>query len=262
MSRNTRTLAGVILVGVIVAVIALAYLWFSGGSGAPSATLSAPTLAIANAQPTDAAANSGSSAEATLEEAMTPGAMTDAVENGLVLFSISTEGSKVSFSLGEILNGSPNKVVGTTDQVAGQIAVDFATPAHSLIGEIRIDARTLATDSPMRDRMIRGQILQSAQDQYEFISFKPKTISGLPASITMGTAFSFEVTGDLTIRSITQAVTFAVTVTPYSTDQIAGIATATVQRDDFGLTIPNVPSVTQADEDVKLEIDFVATADA
>ena len=261
MSRTTRNLATIIIVVVVLGLIAFAYIWFSGGSGAPSATLSAPTLAAVDAQPTDAAA-SGSNAEAAIEEAMTPEAMTDGFANGLVLFSISTEGSKVSFRLGEILNGSQNEVVGTTDQVAGQIAIDFATPANSRIGEIRIDARTLATDSSMRDRMIRGQILQSAQDEYEFISFKPNTISGLPLSVTMGTAFSFEVTGGLTIRDITQPVTFAVTVTPYSTDQIAGIATATVQRDDFGLTIPNVPSVTQADEEVKLEIDFVATADA
>ncbi len=270
MSRN-RTIVTIIVVVVVIAAIAFGYIWFSGGSGAPSATLSAPTLAIATRQPTtpptqaptsnataESAATSESTAAATAEMTAEATVSAAAVESNPVVFNITTEGSKVSFTLGEILNGSHNVVVGTTDQIAGQIAVDFANPANSQIGEIRIDARTLATDSGMRDRMIRGQILQSAQDAYEFISFKPTVLSGLPSSVAMGTAFDFTVTGDLTIRDITKSVTFDVTVTPISTHEISGTATASVQRDDFGLTIPNVPSVTQADEEVKLQIDFTA----
>ena len=282
MSR-TRTIATIIIVVVIVGLVALAYLWFSGGSGAPSATLSAPTLAIATRQPTTpptqaptlaatrettaesfaATSETRSTAEATLTAeatAETTEAAASAAQSSMTVFNISTDQSKVSFTLNEVLNGSQNTVVGTTNQIAGQIAVDFSNPTNSQIGEMRIDARTLATDSSMRDRMIRGQILQSAQDQYEFISFKPTAITGLPTSATMGTAFSFQVTGDLTIRDVTKPVTFDVTVTPNSQSEIAGKATATVQRDDFGLTIPNVPSVTSADQDVKLEIDFVAAA--
>ncbi|MEO8393982.1 MAG: YceI family protein [Chloroflexota bacterium] len=274
MSRN-RSIVTIIVVVVIIAAIAFGYIWFSGGSGAPSATLSAPTLAIATRQPTTAptqaptvaaTAESASTAEATVASTAEATAEATAAatvaaatfESNPVVFNITTEGSKVSFTLGEILNGSANQVVGTTDQIAGQIAVDFANPANSQIGEIRIDARTLATDSGMRDRMIRGQILQSAQDAYEFVSFKPTALTGLPSSVTMGTAFDFKVTGDLTIREITKPVTFDVTVTPTSTSEITGTATTSVQRDDFGLTIPNVPSVTQADEEVKLQIDFTA----
>jgi polyisoprenoid-binding protein YceI len=258
MSRTTRTIAGVIIVVAVLALAALAYIWFSGGSGAPSATLSAPTLAIATRQPTaEALAATPEVTETSTTEATTEAA---SASSGVSVFEISADESKVSFTLGEILNGSPNQVVGTTNQIAGQIGVDFSNPANSQIGEIRIDARSLATDSSMRDRMIRGQILQSARDEYEFISFKPTAISGLPSSVTMGTAFNFQVTGDLTIRNVTRPVSFDVTVTPESTSKISGTATATVKRDDFGLTIPNVPSVTQADEEVKLQIDFVAAA--
>ena len=284
MFRTNRNIATVIIVIVILALIGAAYLWFSGGSGAPSATLSAPTLAIATRQPTTAPtlaptseATSESTAESlaatsevkstaeatsqsTIEATAESTSAASAATGDLTVFNISTDESKVTFTLGEILNGSQNTVVGTTNQIAGQIAVDFSNPTNSQIGEMRIDARSLATDSAMRDRMIRGQILQSAQDQYEFISFKPTDISGLPTSVTMGTAISFKVTGDLTIRDVVKPVTFDVTVTPDSQTKITGKATATIKRDDFGLTIPNVPSVTQADEEVKLEINFVANA--
>lgn len=287
MSRTTRTIAALIAVVVIVVLLALAYIWFSGGSGAPSATLSAPTLAIATQAPTSrptAEPTSAATAEVTAEVTTetTPAATTEATTaataematevateapsaataeasaaGGLVVYNITTDQSKVSFTLTEDLRGQPTTVVGTTDQVAGQIAVDFANPANSQVGEIRIDARTLVTDQEMRNRAIRSAILQSAQDQYEFISFKPTAITGLPASVTLGTAFSFQITGDLTIRDITKSVTFDVTVTP-ETDKIAGTAKTTVQRSDFELTIPNVPQVANVSEAVDLQIDFVA----
>jgi polyisoprenoid-binding protein YceI len=253
MSRN-RTVVTLIIVVVIIAAIAFGYIWFSGGSGAPSATLSAPTLAIATRQPTTSPTQAPTLA-ATSEATASSSAASDPV-----VFNIATDQSEVRFTLSELLRGTKNEVIGKTDQVAGQIAVDFSTPSNSQIGEIRIDARSLATDDQMRDRTTRGQILQSAQDKYEFISFKPTAITGLPASVTMGTAFSFQVTGDLTIRDITKPVTFDVTVTPDSKTQISGKASATVLRSDFELNIPNLPMVANVDDAVKLEIDFVATA--
>ena len=163
------------------------------------------------------------------------------------------------FILNEVLRGSPNEVTGRTHQVAGQIGVDFTTPANSQVGEIRIDARSLSTDNELRNRAIRGQILQSQQDQFEFISFKPTGMTGMPDTVTTGKAFTFQIAGDLTIRDITQPVTFDVSVTPDSKTQITGTASATVQRDDYGLTIPNVPGVADVDQAVRLELDFVAT---
>ena len=255
MSRSFRIIVSVVVVVVIVVIAGVGYLYVSGGSGAPSATLSAPTLAVA-AAPTNAP-TAAASAEA-VAQATEPAAATEA--SGLTVFNIVTDQSKVSFTLNEVLNGSPNKVVGTTNQVAGQIGVDFTHPENSQVGEIKIDARTLATDSSMRDRMIRGQILQSAQDQYEFVSYQPSAITGLPASVTLQQPFSFQIAGDLTIRTITKPVTFDVTVTPDSQTKLEGTATATVQRDDFSLTIPNVPQVASVDQAVKLEIDFTATS--
>ncbi len=234
MNWTSRIIAGVVALVVVVFVLGVAYLYVSGGSGTPSVALDAPTLA---AMP--------------LED---PGAV-----SGLTIFNIVTDQSKVSFTVNEVLNGSPNTVVGTTDQVAGQIGVDFAHPQDSLLGEIIINARTLRTDSDLRDRMIRGTILQSSQDQYELIHFKPTALTMRPASVTFGQPFTFQIVGDLTIRDITKSVTFDTTVTADSQTKLEGTAAATIQRDDFELTIPNVPEVASADEAVKLEIEFVAT---
>ena len=257
MSRTVRIIVGLVVLVVLVAVAAFAYLYISGGSGEASAPISAPTLALATSAAPAAEATTETTAEATTEateESSTASASSPTV------FNIDSTQSQVSFTLTEELRNVPTTVVGTTDQVAGQIAVDYSDPKTAQVGEIRINARTLATDQEMRNRTIRGQILQSAQDQYEYITFQPTAIIGLPDTITIGKPVEFQITGDLTIRDITQSVAFIVTATPVSETELTGTAAAVVQRADFELTIPNVPSVANVSEDVKLEIDFVATA--
>jgi polyisoprenoid-binding protein YceI len=64
--------------------------------------------------------------------------------------------------------------------------------------------------------------------------------------------------GDLTVRDVTQSVVFDTTVTISDDNRLTGQAVTTVMREDFGLTIPNVPSVVSVEEEVRLELDFVA----
>lgn len=262
MSRTVRTIVGLVVLVVLVGVGAFAYIYISGGSGEASAPISAPTLELVSAEATTTPTPEATS-EATAETSAAATAETSSAASSTsspTVFNIDSTQSQVSFTLTEELRNVPTTVVGTTDQVAGQIAVDFSNPTTAQLGEIRINARTLATDQDMRNRTIRSQILQSAQDQYEYITFQPTALSGLPDSITIGTPVTFQITGDLTIRDITKSITFDATVTPDSATQLTGKATTTVQRADFDLNIPNVPGVANVSEDVQLEIDFVATA--
>ncbi|MFN8528458.1 MAG: YceI family protein [Anaerolineae bacterium] len=224
-----KTLRYVVIALVVMALLSAAVFaatLISGGDGQASAPISAPTLETNNT------------------------------------FSIVSDESTVRFSLDEELFGQATHVVGETDQVAGDIAVDFTTPANSEVGVIRINVRTLATDRDMRDRAIRSFILQSADDRYEFAQFTPTAITGLPETITMGTAFTFQITGDLLIRDVTQSATFDVTVTPESDTRLSGHAQATVTRASYGLEIPNAPGVANVSDDVLVEIDFVAVKGA
>jgi polyisoprenoid-binding protein YceI len=259
MSRRNLTylVAALVIFGLGALTGVLGYIYMVGGSGEPSATLSAPTLAL-NATATPLPATTAPTAEST--PATTAAANDSASLTGQGLFRISPDKSQVSFTLTEKLVGRPNTVVGTTNQVAGDVIVNFDTPASSQIGQIRIDARTLTTDTEMRNRAIRTQILQSAQDQYEFIEFTPKTLSGLPDKVEIGTPVQFQVTGDLKIRDIVKSVTFDATATLVSPSELQGSAKTTVKRGDFNLTIPNAPGVADVAEEVALEIDFVAAA--
>ncbi|MDX1437892.1 MAG: YceI family protein [Anaerolineales bacterium] len=184
-------------------------------------------------------------------------AETEAVAaSGPVVFSIIPEQSEARFELGEILQGQPKQVIGATDQVAGELAVDVNDLASAQVGEIVVNARTLATDSDRRDRAIRNQILVT--DTFEFVTFTPTAIGGLTGSAAVGDEFTFQVTGDLMIRDVSMEVVFDVSAALISEDRIAGSATAVIERADYNLVIPSVPSVAGVDEQVVIEIDFVA----
>ncbi len=202
------------------------YIWFNSSSTEPSTQLTAATVPQTSA--------------------------------GATTFTIDSSSSTASFTIDEELRGSPKTVVGTTSDVAGQVSLDPADPSTAQIGTIEISARTLVTDEGQRNNAIRRFILST--DQYEFIDFAPTSITGLPASISIGTPFDFTVTGDLSIKGTAKSVTFDVTATLTSDTTLEGKATTKVTRSDFGLTIPSVPFVANVSDDVGLELDFVATS--
>jgi polyisoprenoid-binding protein YceI len=175
-----------------------------------------------------------------------------------VTFQIVPAESQARFIIDEVLRGEPFTVVGQTDQVAGFIAVNPANPAESTAGPIRINARTLVTDSENRNRAINRFILQT--DQFEFIEFTPTELQGLPDNVTVGAPFTLQATGDLTIRDVTKPVTFEITVTPVSETRLEAVAKTAIQRGDYNLVIPDVPFVAGVDEEVQLEVEFVATS--
>ena len=200
------------------------YIWFSSASSTPSAPLTAATVSQASGSATT--------------------------------FAIDSSSTKATFTIDEVLRGSPKTVVGATDQVAGEASVDASDPSTLQIGTIKINARTLATDESQRNNSIRRFILST--DQYEFIEFAPTKVEGLPASIDVGSQFDFTVTGDLTVKASTNPVTFDVTATLVSDSRIEGTATTKITRSEFGITIPSVPFVADVSDDVGLELDFVA----
>jgi len=181
---------------------------------------------------------------------------TATASDSLIIFNIVQAESQVRFTLNEVLSGVPTTVIGATDQVAGEIAVDPTTPANSTVGVILINARTFATDNNFRNRAINNEILETGE--YEFVRFTPISISGFPENPAIGDTLKFQITGDLMIRDVTNQVTFDVTATAVSETRLEGSASAVIAREDYDLKIPNVPRVADVDEEVLIEIDFVA----
>ncbi len=248
MNRRNIQIAAIIVVLVMIG----AGIWLYKAVQGDTKAASGPITAV----PLDLSAPSATKATAATTE-VSPVVSTAAPAAGLTRFQIVQAESKASFTLDEQLNGQPKTVVGTTDQIAGEVAVSPSDLSSVKVGVISVNARTLATDSDRRDRAIKNIILST--DSYELITFTPTGIVGLSGSGTPGTPYTFQITGNLTIRDKTVPVVFQTTVTAESSTRLSGTATTTVNRGDFGLTIPNVPMVANVSEQVKIDIVFVAT---
>ncbi|GAB1421649.1 hypothetical protein MASR2M15_18300 [Anaerolineales bacterium] len=172
-------------------------------------------------------------------------------------YEIDGQASEARFIITEDLRGVPTTVIGKTNDIAGIILINLADPAASELGTIEISARTLVTDNNFRNTALRRDILQSGNDDFEFIRFEATEITGLPETVALGDEVSFQVSGNLIIKNISQPATFDVTLT-VAEESLIGSATTTVNRNDYEITIPNAPGVANVAETVDLELDFVA----
>ena len=276
-NRLVRAAAVAVLLGIAVAGVAWLVVFFTGGTGEASQPISAPQLTLppATAAPaTPAPATTAPATAAPATAAPAPAAPATAAPQpeatqapaaaqptgDATLYRIVSEESEARYEIDELLRGEPFRVVGRTDQVAGDIILDFADASASQVGVIRINVRTLMTDEERRDRATRSRILQSAEDAYEFVDFTPSALEGLPDAVSVGDTATFTIVGDLKIREITAEARFQATVNVVAEDRLEGTAEATVLRSTYDLIIPNVPFVADVSDEVLLGIEFVATA--
>ncbi|MFP4375201.1 MAG: YceI family protein [Spirochaetaceae bacterium] len=230
MKRIVR--AGVIILVVLILAggAFFAYIWLSGGSGEPSAAAQAERME--QRQPEQ------------------------------VIYEVVEGRSEARFIIDEVLRGEPNTVVGRTDQIDGSVAVEFE-PAMVDIGQFVINVRTIRTDDEVRDRTIRTLILESNEDEFEFSTFEPTSVDGVPETIAVGDSLDLDVTGDLTVRDVTSEVTFEMTIDVQSEDEITGAASTRILWEDFDITIPYVGGdsiVASVSDEVGLELEFTARA--
>ncbi|MDR7402681.1 MAG: YceI family protein [Armatimonadota bacterium] len=166
--------------------------------------------------------------------------------------------SQALYRVGETLFREGNRfnvAVGVTTAVRGEILVDRASPANSRVGPIQVDISQLRSDSPRRDAAIRERWLESAR--FPTAEFTSTRIDGLPARYEDGREVSLRVTGDLKIREVVRPVTFAATVR-LTGQELRGVATARILMTDFGFEPPSILGVLRAQNEVEIEVRFVA----
>lgn len=124
-------------------------------------------------------------------------------------------------------------VRGEFTKVTGQAQIDEKDVTKSQI-EVSIDATTLNTREPARDKDVKGPGFLEV-DKFPTITFKSKRIARAADG-------GLKLTGDLTIHGVTKEVTFdAESLTPAIKDPWGNLrrgasAVAKINRQDFGLT--------------------------
>ncbi len=179
-------------------------------------------------------------------------------ESELLLLTIDPEQSRVTYEVGETFINDNNRfqvAVGVTNTIEGEVYANPTNPPLSQIGTITINIRDFQSDSSRRDNVIRGQWLES--EKYPLATFVPTEITNLPETYSPGETYSFTVTGELTVREITQTVSFEVTAS-YTGDVLSGNASTTILMSDFNVGPISIMGILNTEDEVKINFDFVA----
>ena len=150
-------------------------------------------------------------------------------------------------------------VVGSTQAIEGQLQLNL-DDLSSALGDnsFTVQMNTFATDQRDRDNYIRTD--GPRFDTYPVATFKATAIEGAPAGYNEGEEVNFKLIGDLTIREVTQPVTFDVTATLVG-DTLTGVAKASAKMSDFGIDPPNFANTLTVADAFGMEVAFTAKAE-
>ena len=140
----------------------------------------------------------------TSESASTEGdGATDDTSTSLEGSWVVTDGSEAGYRVPEVLFGQETEAVGRTSDVTGQLLV-ADTSIDS--GTFEVDMTTVTSDEGRRDNQFRDRIMDtSTHPTATFELTEPIELEEVPAD---GEQITAAVTGELTLRGVTNEVTF------------------------------------------------------
>ena len=124
------------------------------------------------------------------------------------------------------------KVRGSFDEFAGTAVLDGANPANSRV-EVTIEAASIDTRNAQRDGHLRGNDFL-AMEEYPQITF-------VSTGVRQSGETTFEVTGDLTIKGVTNSITIpfefeGAAKDPFGNERVGFEGSVTINRRDYGVT--------------------------
>jgi polyisoprenoid-binding protein YceI len=226
MRRRRRIITGLVVLAILIVAGVLVFDNLFGFGGPVSGDASAPTLIVET--------------------------------RGQVVYRIDTTQSLARYSVQETFVGQPiSTAVGTTQQMAGDILIDHDDYSQSQVGTIVINVEQFTSDSSLRDRRIRREFLES--EAYPEAVFVPTELLDFPTQVVEGSAYTFEILGDLTIRETTLPTRWTVTVT-LAGDTLMGAANTVILMSDFGVGPIDIAGLVATEDEVRLEFEFIAVA--
>ncbi len=177
---------------------------------------------------------------------------------GLQTFQIVPAQTTASYSVYENLifqNKPNNDAIGTTHSVEGNFRIRTGPSPLIAAMNMKVDLRTLQTDSSMRDNYVRQHALET--DSYPYATFVSVGTQGLPTSYTDGQTAHFQLTGNLTMHGKTNKAVFDVQG-KVEGKTITGTATSTIFMTDYSIQPPNLANIAVSQNKVVVTMNFVA----
>lgn len=182
----------------------------------------------------------------------------DSATVGVTTYKIVPGESQLQYEVGEVFINQDNRfnvAVGTTTQITGEISGDPNNPQDITFSTYTADISQFTSDSGRRDNAIRDRFLESAR--FPDVTFSITQVEGLPETYREGEEVSLQIMGDLTVREVTNPVTFD-TVVKLEGNTLSGSATTTILMSDYGFGPISIAGILNTEDEVKVTLDFVA----
>lgn len=190
---------------------------------------------------------------------ITPTPIPTTAQGSLKTYQIASAQSTASYSVYEDLifqNKPNNDAIGTTRNVTGNFQISTGNAPLVTGMTIKVDLRTLQSDSSMRDRHVQDSLDTTT---YPYATFVSVSTQGLPANYTDGQAVNFKLLGNLTLHGKTNGETFVIQGKVVG-NTITGTATTTVYMTDFGVQPPNLANIVSVQDKTVITLNFTAQA--
>ena len=162
---------------------------------------------------------------------------------------------RVREQLARLVTGS--EAILTADSVSGRIAIrrDGTFVTGSRIVVLLDDLRS---DNGQRDRFVREQTLRTRE--FPTAEFVPTRATGLSLPLRTDGQVVFKLTGTMTLHGVSKEVAFDVKAARVGAETIVNATNSPAWKfADFGLEIPRVLSVLSIVDEIRLEVQLVAT---
>lgn len=153
----------------------------------------------------------------------------------------------------------PNDAIGETSDVFGWIIFEPDGTIRSEDSVVTIDLKSLSSDKAKRDSYVRNNTLQT--DEFPNAVFVARKTLNLPWPLPRGGETTFRLIGDMTVHGITKELIWEVKAS-FIDQSVTGTAKTSFPFEKFGLTQPNVLFLIGVDNEIRLELDIVASAGA
>ncbi len=175
---------------------------------------------------------------------------------GATTYRIDPTRSAVSYSVDEKLFGqSTSQAKGTTNGIAGDLAINESDPAASQVGQIVVNVEQLHSDNSLRDARIRSDYLESHDNPLVYLTVSD--LAGLPDSIQEGQAYHFTMSGQLVVKKTPGPVTWHVDAS-VADGKLSATATTKVKMSSFAIGPISIAGLVSTGDEITLKMHLVA----
>ncbi len=177
--------------------------------------------------------------------------------NRETVYRIDPTHSSLTYGVDEnIVGQTAHHATGSTNGIAGDLALNTVDPSASRVGTIVANVEQLHSDNNLRDAQIRQRYLDSAANP--LVSFTTTKLSGLPSAIVDGHTYTFTMSGDLKVKSVSAPESWKVTAKVSAGGEVDATATTTVKMSTFGVGPINLAGLVSTGDDVALTFKLTA----